>query len=211
MMGSSMLDRANDLLDRVSKLDDAVTNLQEFRSLLEVLNARIDLPPLTVDPVRMIQAGILRSAIALIVAILDSRGSDRASLGQIVALLKDNKLVEFFLKKYGQGSNDTMNKKLVEVCNRYNQICIAQSFQWVKQLRNVEIGHILMAAPIPTIRLSDVYILADEIEQQVITLYEGLGIASPPNFSTEKRQTIEHANLFWNTYFLGRAANKPRS
>ena len=199
-----MLDRANDLLDRVGKLDDAVTNLQAFRSLVEDLNARIDLPPLGVDPIRMVQASILRSTIALIVAILDSKGRDRASLGQIVELLKDRTLVEFFLKEHGQSGTDAMSRKLCELCNDYHQIYTAQSFRWVQQLRNVEIGHLLMVAPIPTVRYSDVYTLADEIERQVIALYEGLGMASPPNFIASTMQAVEHAKLFWQTYFAGR-------
>jgi hypothetical protein len=86
-----MLDRANDLLERADKLDDAVSNLQAFRSLLEDLNARtpIDLPPPQVRAIGMVRAAILRSAIALVVAILDSKGSDRVSLGQIADLLED--------------------------------------------------------------------------------------------------------------------------
>jgi hypothetical protein len=73
----------------------------------------------------------------------------------------------------------------------------------VKQLRHDEIGHLLMRkASSQTVQYSDVFALADEIERLVILLHEGLGIHSP-HFTTIKRQTVDHAKLFWNTYLAG--------
>ena len=211
-MGLVMLDRANDLLERANKLDDAVANLQVFRSLLEDLDARTAnyLPPLKISrqqkqAIRAVRAAILRSAIALSIAILDFKRSDRASLGQITELLKDTPLTEFFLKARGQAGSvdDAMREKLQEVCDRYHQIYTSQSFLRVKQLRNAEIGHLLMQKePTPTGEHSDVFAITDEIERQVITLHEGLGM-TPPRFIELKTQTVEQAKLFWDTYFTG--------
>jgi hypothetical protein len=208
------LDHANDVLERADKLDDAVSNLRAFRSLLEDLNARtsIDLPPLDLPPqqvraIEMVRAGILRSAIALVVAILDSKGRDRAGLGQIVELLNDESLVEFLLKKLREGRNaKPVGEKLQEVSKRYQQLYTAQPFRWVQQLRHDEIGHLLMRKELtPPVQYSDIFALGDEIERLVITLHEGLGISSP-RFIALKAQITEQAKVFWQTYFAGVAA-----
>jgi hypothetical protein len=209
-----MLDRANDLLERTNKLDDAVCDLQAFRSLLEDLNARSapHLPPLELSrqqtaAVVAVRAAILRAAIALAVAMLDSRGRDRFSLGQIVELLKDTRLVEFFLNNRGHhGTANAMSEKLQKVCNAYKQTYTGQRFQRVQQLRHDRIGHLLMRVqPTPTSDHFDVFAIIDEIEGQVITLHEGLGML-PPNFNSLKKHAVQQAKLFWDSYFAGVAA-----
>jgi hypothetical protein len=210
----TMLDRATDLLERADKLDQAVSELQVFRSLLEDLDARtpIHLPPLElsrqqVEVIHAVRAAILRTAIALAVAILDSKGRDRASFGQIAELLKDTKLIEFFLEKRGHNNiaKAAMSKKLQEACDRYHQIYTGQPFQRVQQLRHDEIAHLLnREQPTPTSQHSDVVAIIDEIEDQVITLLKGLGMS--PHFITLKEQAVEEAKLCWDTYFAGVAA-----
>ena len=162
-----MLDRANDLLERADKLDDAVSNLQAFRSLLDDLNARtpIDLPPPQVQAVGMVRAAILRSAIALVVAILDSKGSDRVSLGQIADLLKDQAFVQFLAKKLNEGRGAIVDReKLHAVGYLHQRIYATAKFSRVKQLRHDEIGHLLMRKSVtPTVQYEDVFALADAI------------------------------------------------
>ena len=72
-------------LEHADKLKKAVSDLQALRSLLEDLDARtaIHLPPLELShqqgqAITSVRAAILRAAIALAVAILDSKGRDRA-------------------------------------------------------------------------------------------------------------------------------------
>ena len=156
------------------------------------------------------RAAILRSAIALAVAILDSKGRDRASLGQITELLKDTTLVEFFLKSRGQGgAANAMRKKLQEVCNCYQKLYSEQPFQRVQQLRHDEIGHLLKREqPTPTSQHPDVFAITDEIERQVVMLHEGLGMQSP-QFVPLKKQAVEQAKLFWDTYFAGAVSLTP--
>jgi hypothetical protein len=201
-----MLDRANDLLERADKLDDAVSNLQAFRSLLEDLNARtpIDLPSPQVQAIGMVRAAIFRSAIALVFAILDSKGSDRVSLGQIAEILKDHTFVQFLEKKLHEGRGAIVDRlKLQALIDLHQRIYDTARFCWVKQLRHDEIGHLLMRkASTPTVEYSDVFALADVIERLVALLHEGLGIHAP-HFTTVQRQTVDHAKLFWNTYFAG--------
>lgn len=202
----AMLDRANDLLERADKLDDAVSNLQAFRSLLKDLNARtpIDLPSPQVQAIGMVRAAILRSAIALVVAMLDSKGSDRVSLGQIAELLKDQTFVQFLEKTLHEGRGAIIDpQKLQAVSDLHQRIYATARFSWVKQLRHDEIGHLLKRkASTPTVQYSDVFALADVIERLVILLHESLGIR-PPRFTTVKSQTVDHAKLFWNTYLAG--------
>jgi hypothetical protein len=207
-----MLDRANDLLEVADKLDDAVANLQAFRCLLEDLNARapIDLPQAQVHAVGMVRAGILRSAIALVVAILDSKGRDRASLGQISEALKDHTFVQFLETTLYKGRSAIVDrKKLQDLCDCYHKISTAQQFGWVKRLRHNEIGHLLMSrTPSQEVGYSDIFVLVDEVERQVIMLHEGLGIDGP-QFMDQSKKTAEKATLFWNTYFAGVGVSRP--
>lgn len=207
-----MLDRANDLLEATDKLDDAVANLQAFRCLLEGLNARtpIDLPQAQVHAVGMVRAGILRSAIALVVAILNSKGRDRASLGQISEALKDHTFVQFLETTLYKGRGAVVDrKKLQDLCDCYHKISVAQQFGWVKQLRHDEIGHLLMRRTrSQKVEYSDTFALIDQIEGQVIMLHEGLGINSP-RFLRQSKKTAEKAALFWNTYFAGVGVSRP--
>ncbi len=59
--------------------------------------------------------------------------------------------------------------------------------------------------PAPTSQHSDVFSITDEIERQVIMLHEGLGMLLP-EFIALKKQAVEQAKLFWDTYFAGVAA-----
>jgi AbiU2 len=194
-----------------------VSNLQAFRGLLEDLNGRsaVDLPPLVlpqqqVQAIEMVRAAILRSAISLVVATLDpaDRRGNRASLGEIVKLLKDEAFVEFLLStlRKGRGAKP-VKQKLHEVRDRYHEISAGQSFKRVRDLRHNAIAHLLLPEEPPaTFEYSDVFALAGEIERLVISLYEGFGSIPPPQFLSFKEQTAEQAKLFWQTYFAGVAA-----
>jgi hypothetical protein len=199
----TLLERANSLLEAADKLDDATANLHAFRSFLENLNARtpIVLPPPHLQAIAVVRAGLLRSAIALIVAILDSQGSDRASLGQISETFKDKTFVQFLANTLYKGRGAVIDEQILQdLCDRHHQIYTSPQFKRVRQLRHDEIGHILIReTPAETVDYADTFALADEIEYQVIMSHEGLGILTP-NFIDERKNTDARATMFWDTY-----------
>jgi hypothetical protein len=203
-----MLDRANDLIERVGKLDDAVANLQAFRGFVEELDRRCPIrhgPH--VEPIRTVRAACLRSAIALVVAILDSKGSDRTSLGQIIKLLADAALEEFFLGKRGQrGRDSSMRGKLAKLRDRYASVIDSDRFKCVAQLRHDQIGHLLIRdEDTPASEHIDVFWLADEAERLVLILHAGLGMLQP-DFVKVRRETDANARMFWDTYLAAISA-----
>lgn len=202
-----MLDRANDLIERAGKLDDAFANLHAFRSLLQDLADRcpLRLPPEHSAAIEMVRAAVLRSAIAQLAAMLDSRRSDRASLGQITEILKDAALIEFIIAKRGGDAAKAakMRERLENVGRRYNEIFKGEQFNRVQQLRHDEIGHLLLRDdPTPTVEYADIFALADEVEQQIRKLFEGLGLCEPA-FLSWKDKLTERSKLFWDTHLHG--------
>jgi hypothetical protein len=203
-----MLDRANDLIERADKLADAVANLRAFRGFVEELDHRSPIPfgPHR-DAIRTVRAACLRSAVALVVAVLDSKGRDRTSLGQIIKLLADTALEEFFLEKRGQGGRDaSMRDKLAELRDQYARVIDSDSFKCVAQLRHDEIGHLLIRdEDTPASEHSDVFWLADEAERLVVILHAGLGMLQP-HFVKIRRETDANARIFWDTYLAAISA-----
>jgi hypothetical protein len=159
----------------------------------------------------MVRAGILRSTIALVVAILDSKGRDRASLGQISEALKDHTFVQFLETNLYKGRGAIVDRKILQdLCDCFHKISTAQQFGWAKRLRHNEIGHLLLSrTPSQEVEYSDIFALVDEVERQVIMLHEGLGIDGP-QFVDQRKKTAEKAALFWNTYFAGVGVSRPR-
>jgi hypothetical protein len=206
-----MLNRANDVIARAEKLDLAVGQLQAFRGLVEDLDARcpISLPLLQKRLIEMVRSAILRSAIALATAVFDSKGRNRAGFGQVVELLNDTALVEFFLEKRGQdGRADMMRARLGEVCAGYLQVVAGATFQRVKRLRDDEIGHLLVRDQLgPPSEHSDIFELADEAQRLVVALHEGLGVPGAPHFITMSNDQPKPGDgLFWGTYLAGATA-----
>jgi hypothetical protein len=84
---AELIDRANEILDRLSVLDDEIANGRALRALLEDLNERLGARGSHVAAIRMVRAGILRATVSSIMACLDSARPDRASIGQLFAML----------------------------------------------------------------------------------------------------------------------------
>jgi hypothetical protein len=205
-----MLDRANDLIERAGRLKVAVANLQAFCGFVYELDRRCPIPDSPhLGAIRTVRAACLRSAIALVVAILDSKGSDRASLGQIIKLLADTALKEFFVEKRGQGGRAaSMHSKLTDLTGRYARIIDVDRFKHVAQLRHDEIGHLLMPGEdTPASEHVDVFLLADEVEQLVLLLHAGLGM-SPPHFVETRHAAYVNASMFWDIYLAAISAVK---
>src|SRR5438105_1113664 len=100
MHDQELIDRANDVIDRLFALDEAVANADAFRALLENLHGR-DLSVVKephIAAIYVARAGILRGAIGATMACLDPRDwrGNRASVGQILDLLKDEKVAAVF-------------------------------------------------------------------------------------------------------------------
>ena len=202
----TMRDRVNDVIERAGILDEAVGQLRAFQGLLEDLNARcpLELDMLHIRLIEMVRSAILRSAIALVIAVLDSKRRDRAAIGEILSRLNDKELVEFLIEKRGQGGKgDVMRARLAELRRLYDKIIAEDAFGRVKGLRHNAIAHLLVLET-ETTDYSDVFALADQAEKLVRTLYEGLGMPDPPRFiAALKDQPKPGEGLFWSTYLAG--------
>ncbi len=102
MTNRELIDRANEVIDRLFALDQVIANARAFRALLEDLHAR-DLSVVSgphVTAISIVRAGILRAAIGTTMACLDpeDRRGNRASVGQILHMLKNAELVAVFLE-----------------------------------------------------------------------------------------------------------------
>jgi hypothetical protein len=86
MRDPAAIQAANAIMDRLDPIDMTIANAIGFRALLENLHGR-NLSGVTEPHVRaihMVRAGVLRAAIGAIMAAVDRRGTDRASIGQII-------------------------------------------------------------------------------------------------------------------------------
>ena len=83
-------DLANENMKRLDALALTLTNARGFRVWIEELHSRdlsVVKPP-HVDAIHMTRAGMLRAAITSIMAALDTKSRDRASVGQIIHMLE---------------------------------------------------------------------------------------------------------------------------
>jgi hypothetical protein len=124
MADAKLVARANEVIDRLFALNEAMESADAFCAYLKELNARdvlvkqdlvkpSDLGAAHVLSIRWVHAGILRAAVGTITACLDpedSRRGNRASVGQIIQLLKDKALVDLFAGA-GQGQRWPCNRR----------------------------------------------------------------------------------------------------
>jgi hypothetical protein len=159
-----------DLRERAEKLGEAVSNLEVFRWLLAELDDRtappkpaLGLSAQQIQAVSGIRAALLRSAIGLVVAILDPTRHDRASLGRVVEIVGDGAAFVEMLGPHGSGIR---REKLQHVCDRYPEVCGREAYQRLLQLRHNEIGHLLIKDT-PTSERPELFELVDEIKRLV--------------------------------------------
>jgi hypothetical protein len=205
MTDQALIDRANEVIERLFALDEAIANARAFRAFLEDLHAR-DLSVVRephIAAISMARAGFLRSAISTVMACLDpeDRRRNRASVGQILAMLKDAELVAFFPE---HGTPPDFGAAVLQQVRRdYETLTKGDLFSRGKRLRDDAIAHILIRDdPTPTVSYETIYALHDAAEQLVIGLYQvcDRGI---PEFIEHRPRLIDHARVFWNTYFDG--------
>jgi hypothetical protein len=176
---------AKKVRSRLIALDREMKNLDAFCVLLKDLNAH-DLSAVKgphVAAITMVRAGILRGAIAAVMACLERLGGDRASVGEILGLLPDAAAFQ-------------------RVRESHEGVRKSPLFDRVKRLRD-DIAHNLVREDAQTpVHYEDVYKLADIAEKIVVQLFKACGRGTP-EFLDYRMRTAEHAKIFWDTYFLG--------
>jgi hypothetical protein len=194
---------ANEVLDRVVILDDTVSNARAFRSLLEELHRRdlrsVEEPHVTA--IKMVRAAVLRAAIGTTMACLDPsdwRGN-RASVGQILEMLKDTGVVAVF-----PAPGAAQESALEEARHAYSALTEGNLFEHGRRLRNDAVTHVLIQdTPTPDVAYETFYQLHDVAEELVRHLYRVCYRRRQPRFIELKPTLIEHSRIFWNTYFQG--------
>jgi hypothetical protein len=181
MADPKLVARANEVIDRLFALNEAMESAHAFCAYLKELNARdvlvkqylvkpSDVGARPVLSIRWVHAGILRAAIGTITACLDpedSRRGNRASIGQIIRLLKDKTLVDLFA---GAGQESTV--ALQQARERYEALLKDDLFDRARRLRNDVAAHNLMPDnPTPKVHYEDVYDLRDAAERIVTDLF----------------------------------------
>jgi hypothetical protein len=208
MIDEAVRERANDLIERIFALDEAVSNVRAFRASLENLHAR-DLPSVKephITAIVMVRAGILRAAISTVMACLDpsDRRGNRASVGQIIDMLKDQEVVEALREPAISASQD---EAIARVRRDYESLTNGDLFERGRRLRNDAIAHLLIPDdPTPTVTYETIYGLHDIAERLLTDLYL-VSSRGTPQFIGHRGRLEEHARIFWDTYFAGMNAS----
>ena len=211
MSDSDLIDRANEGIERLFALDDAIANVRAFRALLEDLHAR-DLSVVKephISAITMVRAGILRSAIGGVMACLDpkDRRGNRASVGQILDMLKDAKLVETFPESAIR--KDIGAAALQQVISEYESLIGGELFERGRRFRNDAIAHLLIPdEPTPIVTYETVFALHDAAEKMVVGLYHVCD-RGKPRFHDHHATLTRYAKVFWDTYFAGMNLHQP--
>jgi hypothetical protein len=205
MTDHELINRANEVIDRLFAIDEAIANARAFRALLEELHARdlsvVKEPHITA--ISMVRAGILRSAIGTVMACLDPQDwrGNRASVGQILDMLKDAKVVAIFPER-GTPLNSAAGA-LQQARRDYEALVEGELFNRGRRLRNEAVAHHLMPDdPTPTVPYEAIFALHDAAQQLVISLYQVCDRGTP-RFPGLQASLTEHAKVFWDTYFNG--------
>jgi hypothetical protein len=161
---------ANDIMGRLHPLDETIANARAFRALLQDLNAR-DLSTVRephVTAIHVVRAGILRAAIGAIMAAVDRRGDDRASIGQIIHMLERLDL-SIFVDRWQEPTFGS--RTLKQAADDWQVLLQSDDFKDCRSLRDNAIAHTLtLATPIV---LNDAYFrlhdAAEELTPQVLS------------------------------------------
>jgi hypothetical protein len=132
----------------------------------------------------------------------DWRGN-RASIGQIVDLLKDEKLVAAFPEP--GTSRDLGVAALQRVTRDYDALVKGALFEGGRRLRNDAIAHLLISNErTPQVPYETIFSLHDATEKIVTDLYQVCD-RGKPRYPDHRATLTEHAQVFWDTYFAGMA------
>jgi hypothetical protein len=174
-MTRTLISRANQIIERVFVLDEEIANLWAFRALLQELHSR-DLS-LVKEPhvisVRMVRAGILRAAVSSAMACLDrsDRRENRASVGQILKVLGDQKVVAT-LPKLGMTEKEAISR-IRKLREQYETLLKSDPFTRARRLRNDSISHLLITSQDPEeVTYEMIYELNARAEQFAVDLFK---------------------------------------
>lgn len=197
-------------MDRLKLLAGTLANARGYRAFLQDLRDR-DTSSLTephVDAVHMARSGFIRAAIGTIMAALDKRSPDRASVGQIIHMF-ETKLAGPALAMLADGWPNAGfgATTLQQVKTDWDLLVASAEFQECKDFRDGVVGHTLVFAMrlVPT----DAYFrLHDAAEGLTLRFYAICGYGTPkfygtPEFVEHRERLAAHAKTFWDTYWLG--------
>ena len=196
-------DLANDIMCRLGPLDETIENARGFRALLEDLHGRelstVNEPH--VSAIIMVRAAILRAAIGTIMAALDAARNDRASIGQIIAMLE--KLDLSILAD--RWPTPTLGATVLKEASADWQVLLqSDDFKNCKSLRHNAIAHTLMLKS-PTVQYNSYFRLLNAAEKLTLQVRQICGFGEPSFLKHQSRLTA-NAKVFWDTYFQGMAS-----
>jgi hypothetical protein len=191
---------ANDLMERLEPLALTLTNARAFRALLEDLHARhlAEVKPPHVDVVHMVRAAILRAAISTIMAAVDTKSRDRASIGQIVHMFEGVDLSVLASRWPNAGFGAAT---LQQVKDDWQALLQSAGFKNCKAHRDNTVAHTLMLAT-PTVENEDYFRLHDAAEGFASRLFTICGFGTP-DFREYAPRLTANAKVFWDTYWKG--------
>jgi len=195
-------DLANDIMDRLRPLDEMIANARSFRALLEDLHGR-ELSAVKephISAINMVRAAILRAAIGAIMAAVDKRGDDRASIGQIIHMLEAMGL-SILAYRWPDSTFGAMTLK--QASADWQDLLRSNDFKDCKSLRDNAIAHTLMLAT-PTVQYESYFRLHDAAEKLTLQVRQICGFGEPSFLKHQSRLTAS-AKVFWDTYFQGMA------
>ena len=191
---------ANEIMKRLDALDITITNARGFRALLEDLHGR-DLSGVKdphISAIHMVRAGVLRAAIGTVMAAVDKRGTDRASIGQIVHMLDglDLSVIAYRWPDPAFGPAELQCAK-----DDWAALVASSDFQACKDFRDGVVGHTLVLA-LPKVPNEAYFRVHDAAENIIRRFYRMCGYGKP-SFPDHQPNLIATAKVFWDTYFKG--------
>ncbi|MFZ0853660.1 MAG: hypothetical protein WAO08_31245 [Hyphomicrobiaceae bacterium] len=192
---------ANDIMDRLRPLDLTLANAHGFRALLEDLHGR-DLSAVKephIGAIHMVRAGIIRAAIGTIMAAVDKRGTDRASIGQIVHMFDGMKNLAILAYRWPDATFGPA--ELQRAKDDWAALLATGDFQDCKDFRDGAIGHTLVLA-LPTVPNEAYFRVLDAAANITRRFYRISGYGEP-SFPDHKPTMTASAKMFWDTYFKG--------
>jgi hypothetical protein len=194
---------ANDIMGRLNPLDLTITNARGFRALLEDLHGR-DLSAIQephISAIHLVRAAALRSAISTIMATVDNRGTDRASVGQIIHMFET---MDLSVLAYRWADPTFGSRELQAARDDWTSLQATPEFQDCRDFRDGAIGHTLVLA-LPTVRNEAYFRVQDAAERITRRFYRICGYGKP-SFPGHQAALAASAKTFWDMYFKGMAA-----
>ncbi len=193
-------DLANNIIGRLHPLDETIANARGFRALLQDLHARelstVQEPHVTA--IHVVRAGILRAAIGTIMAAVDKRGDDRASIGQIIHMLEVLDL-SIFADRWQDPTFGA--RTLRQATDDWQALLQSDDFKDCRSLRDNAIAHTLTLAT-PTVQNDTYFRLHDAAEELTLKFFRICGYGTPLFLEQQTRLTST-AKVFWDTYRAG--------